>query len=229
MQWFVSWWSSLELMGQIFVLAAIPMTIVMVLQAILMLIGVGSMGAGETDGGGVGEASGGGSSTDFGSDSSYEAMVEANATGVHGVHHDAVKFFTVRGIVAFFALGGWAGLAVLSLGWPPILAIPIALLTGVAAMSLASAMIRLLLRMQQSGNLDYRNAINLEADVYIAIPPARTGFGKVTMTFQERFVEVDAVTDSETAIKVGSKVRVAALEGSSRVVVIELETQKVEK
>ena len=221
MQWFVDWWVSLGIIGQIFALAAIPMTIVMILQAVLMIIGVGSMGAGEADGGGVGET--------FDNDGSYDAMVEANATGVHGVHHDAVKFFTVRGIVAFFALGGWAGLTVLSLGWPVILAIPIALLTGVAAMSLASAVIRLLLRMQQSGNLDYRNAINLEADVYITIPPTRTGFGKVTMTFQERFVEVDAVTDSETAINVGKKVSVVALESSSRVVVKELETQQAEK
>ena len=222
MRWFFDWWVSIGLMGQIFALAAIPMTIVMVLQAVLMLIGVGSVGAGEADGGGAAEAFDNDGDFDFGSDGSYDAMVEANATGVHGVHHDAVKFFTVRGIVAFFALGGWAGLAVLSLGWPVILAIPIALLTGVAAMSLASAVIRLLLRMQQSGNLDYRNAINLEADVYIAIPPARTGFGKVTMTFQERFVEVDAVTDSETAIKVGTKVRVVALESNTRLIVKEV-------
>ena len=219
---FVTWWASLTFIGQIFALAAIPMTIVMILQAVLMIIGVGSMGAGEADGSGVGETSGGGGNIDAGSDSSYDAMVDANATGVHGVHHDAVKFFTVRGIVAFFALGGWAGLAALSFGWPSIFAIPIALLTGVAAMSLASAVIRLLLRMQQSGNLDFRNAINLEADVYITIPPARTGFGKVTLIFQERFTEVDAVTDSETAIKVGRKVRVVALESSSRVVVKEV-------
>jgi hypothetical protein len=221
-QWFVNWWVSIGLMGQIFALAAIPMTIVMVLQAVLMLIGVGSMGSGEADSGGVGESLDNDGDFDFNADASYEAMVDANSAGVHGVNHDAVKFFTVRGIVAFFALGGWAGLAVLSLGWPDILAIPISLLTGVAAMSLASAVIRLLLRMQQSGNLDYRNAINLEADVYIAIPPARTGFGKVTMTFQERFVEVDAVTDSETAIKAGTKVRVVDMESSTRLVVKEV-------
>ena len=216
MQWFTTWWISIGLMGQIFALAAIPMTIVMILQAVLMLIGIGSMGAIEGGDGG-GDALDGSGNID--GDASYDAVVDANATGVQGVHHDPVKFFTVRGIVAFFALGGWAGLAALSVGWSPILAIPIALLTGAAAMALASAVIRLLLRMQQSGNLDYRNAINLEADVYIAIPPTRTGFGKVTLVFQERFVEVDAVTDNETAIKVGSKVRVIGLDGNSRVVV----------
>ena len=215
MQWFVDWWMSLGFLGQIFACAAIPMTIVMMLQAVLMLIGVGSMGAVETDGGGSGDF-------ELGPDGSNDAVIEANAVGVHGAHHDAVKFFTVRGIVAFFALGGWAGLAVLALGWPAIFAIPVSLLTGVAAMSLASAVIRLLLRMQQSGNLDYRNAIGLIADVYIAIPPARTGFGKVTMTFQERFVEVDAVTDSETAIKAGTKVNVVALESGTRVIVEEV-------
>ena len=212
MQWFIDWWVSLGLMGQIFALAAIPMTIVMILQAVLMLIGVGSMGAVETDGGGSGDF-------ELGPDGSNDAVIDANATGLQGVHHDPVRFFTVRGIVAFFALGGWAGLAVLALGWPAVFAVPVSLLTGVAAMSLASAVIRLLLRMQQSGNLDYRNAINLDADVYVAVPPARSGFGKVTMIFQERFVEVDAVTDSETALKVGTKVLVVALESSTRVVV----------
>ena len=135
-----------------------------------------------------------------------------HTSGVNdAVRHDSVRIFTVRGIVAFFALGGWAGLAALTAGIPALWSIQIALLSGAAAMLLASVVIRFALKMQSNGNIDLRNALSHEAEVYITIPPLRENKGKVTMILQERFVELDAVTDCETAIKSGGKVLVTGL------------------
>ncbi|MDR0490782.1 MAG: NfeD-like protein, partial [Oscillospiraceae bacterium] len=47
MAWFSEWWRQIGLVGQIMACAAIPMTIVMFLQAILALIGIGL--GGESD------------------------------------------------------------------------------------------------------------------------------------------------------------------------------------
>jgi len=130
-----------------------------------------------------------------------------------------LRIFTIRGIVAFFALGGWAGLAALSAGINPLWAIQIAVFVGVCALLLAAIVIRLALRMQASGNININNAISKTADVYIRIPPSRTEKGKVTMLLQERFVELDAVTDNDTAIAPDSKVEVVAVaEGDCLVV-----------
>ena len=55
MGWFSEWWSNLTLVGQIMACAAIPMTVVMFLQLILMIIGVGfgSETDGDVDDGGI--------------------------------------------------------------------------------------------------------------------------------------------------------------------------------
>jgi len=188
MEWFTQWWLSLGLAGQIMATAAIPMTVVMLLQLLLMIFG---FGFGTPD-----------------SDADVDSCDSpANEAGTYG-NSSLFKVFTIRGIVAFFALGGWAGLAALAAGLQLIWAIQIALLAGVAAMILASLAIRLALRMQDSGNLNINNALSQPAEVYITIPALRANTGKITMLLQERFVELDAVTDSETALIPKTKVEV---------------------
>ena len=196
MEWFALWWQSLGLVGQVMACAAIPMTVVMLLQLILMIAGAGF---------------GGGSESDFDSDGADAgADSPANEAGCYG-NSGLFKIFTIRGIVAFFALGGWAGLAALSAGIPALWSIQIALVAGAAALLLASVVIRLALRMQDSGNISLTNALSQTAEVYITIPPARSKTGKITMLLQERFVELDAVTDSESAISPRTKVEVVGL------------------
>ena len=231
MEWFYSWWNNLGLIGQIMACAAIPMTVVMILQLILMLIGIGfeSDSDGDVDGD-VDVDVGVDVDVDVGVDVDGEVDVDADVGGIDAddividAHaetspHDAsysgkagiLKIFTVRGIVAFFALGGWAGLAALSAGIHPLWAIQISLFVGVCALLLAAIVIRLALRMQTSGNLDINNAISQTAEVYIRIPSSRSEKGKVTMLLQERFVELDAVTDYDVELMPGTKVNVVDL------------------
>jgi len=187
MEWFTQWWLSLGTLGQVMAIAAIPATVVMLLQLILMIVGVGF----------------GSPDSDAGFDSCDSPANEAGSYGNSGF-----KVFTIRGIVAFFALGGWAGLAALSAGIPALWSVQIALLSGAAALILASFIIRLALKMQDSGNLNINNALSQPAEVYITIPPLRQNTGKVTMLLQERFVELDAVTDFETALAPKTRVEV---------------------
>jgi len=195
-EWFSLWWNNLGLIGQVMACAAIPMTVVMFLQMILMIIGVGF--GGETDG-------------DI-DDGAIDSNAETTPPDSRGSSNTSTfKIFTIRGIVAFFALGGWAGLAALAAGLHPFWAIQISLFIGVCALLLASIIIRLALRMQTSGNINLNNAISQTAEVYIRIPSERSDKGKVTMILQDRFVELDAVTDNETDIMPESKVKVEAI------------------
>ena len=249
MEWFYTWWNNLGLIGQIMACAAIPMTVVMILQLILMLIGIGfeSDADGDVDGdvdvdvdtgdGGIDIGDGGididdgGIDIDDGGIDIGDGSIDADDVGIDAhaetSPHDAnyfgkagiLKIFTVRGIVAFFALGGWAGLAALSAGLHPLWAIQISLFVGVCALLLAAIVIRLALRMQTSGNIDINNAISHTAEVYIRIPPSRTEKGKVTMLLQERFVELDAVTDSDVELMPNTKVDVVALADENCLVV----------
>jgi len=250
MEWFTVWWQGLGLVGQIMACAAIPMTVVMLLQLILMIIGLGPGGDsdsdfddggfdhGDYDHGGFdhggldhggfdhGEFDHGGldhggfdhdgldhSELDHGGfherDAAFDSDHPAHEAGSNT--NSIWRIFTIRGIVAFFALGGWAGLAALTAGVPVFWAIQIAVFSGVAALMLASIAIRLALRMQDSGNLNLANALSHTAEVYITVPPSRTNTGKVTMLLQERFVELEAVTDSDCEIRPKTKVEVIGL------------------
>ncbi|MCL2463240.1 MAG: hypothetical protein FWF44_11285 [Defluviitaleaceae bacterium] len=111
---------------------------------------------------------------------------------------------------------------------PVFWSIQIALFSGLAALMLASIAIRLALRMQDSGNINLNNALSLPAEVYITIPPSRANTGKVTMLLQERFVELDAVTDSEKEIRPKTKVEVVGLASKDCLVVRPAETDNGE-
>lgn len=184
------WWEDLSTLARVMTFFAIPATVIMVLQLILMIIGIG-----------------------------MDSDTDSDADSYSDLGSGIVKIFTIRGIVAFFALGGWAGLAAISLGVHGFWAIWIAIFVGVCALLLASIVIRLARRMQSSGNLDIANALGNPADVYIRIPASRSGRGKVTTVFQERFVELDAVTDSDVELLPNTKAQVVDLEGDDCVVV----------
>ncbi|MCL2426562.1 MAG: hypothetical protein FWD05_09530 [Oscillospiraceae bacterium] len=196
MEWFSIWWNDLGLIGQIMASAAIPMTVIMILQLILMIIGIGFGSDSDTDV----------DADDVDAETDYDAAEASNCGNA-----SIFRIFTIRGIVAFFALGGWAGLAALAAGLHPFWAIQISLFAGVCALLLAAIVIRLALKMQTSGNISLKNAISKEAEVYMRIPSKRSDRGKVTMLLQERFVELDAVTDNDEDLMPNTKVVVNAI------------------
>ena len=236
MAWFNEWWAALGLLGQIMACAAIPMTLIMILQLILLLVG-----------GGLGD----GADTDFDSDfdteldMDFDADFEVDGDGVDfdgsdfdysGVGHDIndcqdpthdhsggsgsdLRLFTIRGIVAFFAIGGWAGLAAVAGDVPGFWAVQIALFAGAAAMLFAAYSIKFMVKMQSDGTIRIKNALGSMATVYMNIPPSRENTGKVNLLIQDRFVEIEAVTDSKETIRVNTEVKVVGLTDSSVLIV----------
>jgi len=217
MAWFNDWWQSIGLTGQIMTFAAVPMTVVLILQLILMIIGADFEGSSDAgfDGAEIDFDAGDGPDMDMGADGAEVDSIDADA-GTHDGEYvagnpNAIRIITIRGVVAFFAIGGWAGLAALTGGLAPLWSIMVALCSGAAAMLFASFMLHFALKMQSSGNINLKYAMAQTADVYITIPPLRVNIGKVTMVLQDRFVEVEAVTDSEAEIRPGSKVEIVGV------------------
>jgi len=228
MAWFHEWWQTIGLTGQIMTYAAVPMTVVLIMQLVLMIIGADI--SGDSDAGFDGDApdfdaSGDGADAGFDIDASDMDGTDFDGADFDGAEFDAgthdgeyagsnpnaVRIITIRGIVAFFAIGGWAGLAALTGGLAPLWSIMIALFSGAAAMLFASFVLHFALRMQSSGNISLKYAIGHTAEVYITIPPLRKNTGKITMVLQDRFVELDAATDNEAEIRSGAKVEVIGL------------------
>jgi len=85
------------------------------------------------------------------------------------------------------------------------------LVAGTAALLLVAWTFRFAIRMQSSGNVDFKNAIGQTGTVYITVPAALSGRGKVTLTLQERFLELPAMTAAHKPLRPGQLVTVTDL------------------
>ena len=131
----------------------------------------------------------------------------------------ALRVFTIRGIVAFFALAGWTGLIALQNNWGLPMVFGMATLAGLVGAYVIAKIMQTILKVQYSGTLDLENAIGLEGEVYIRIPAKATAVGKVNLLLQGRYMELDAITLAESDLLSGSKVQVVDIRGADTLVV----------
>lgn len=208
------WWNGLTVLEQVFYYCAIPATMILVIQTIASILGIGGDGGDVDFDGDI--------DVDFDSD-----VVDFGSTAAESTNLDAVesasslKFFSIRGIVAFFSLFGWVGIVLLEAGLNTFLVFFIATVCGLIGMLVIAIMFYLISKMQRSGNIDIKNAIDQKAQVYLTIPANMTGKGKINVTIQERYSEINAMTKSEHPITTGSMVCVVG--------VIDINTLLVEK
>lgn len=221
MEWFFSWWASLDMVSQALACVAIPATVVLVIQTLLLLLGVGFHagdgidGADHDFGDGAHDFS---DAHDFGH-IDHDHDFDHDHDHDHGEHSSGIRLFSVRGFVAFFAVGGWLGIAMIESGVGAVLSVVTAFAAGVLALLLVAFVMKLLCDMQESGNIDLRNAVAKNGKVYIRIPAARAGAGKITLTLQGTFSEMDAVTDYHEDILPGKMVQVVAVTAEDTLVV----------
>lgn len=204
------WWNALSLVSQVFYCIAIPSTLVLLIQTVLMFIGIGEDADGDID-------------TDVdidgevdvdgvpGDDSIYDYN---DASGIEGL-----RIFTVRGIIAFFVVFGWVGVVMQSADISLLITLPVAAICGLAMMVLIAFMLKAVMKLRSDGNADNRNAIGTAGKVHLTVPPMRSGEGKVHIMLQGAYVERSAVTDSEEAIPTGSEVVVVGVSGQTDLIV----------
>ncbi len=186
-----AWWEALTTVQKIFASAAIPATVILVLQTILLLFGVGHFG--ESD-------------MDADSDADTDGGDHGDIDGIAGL-----RLFTVRGIVAFFAIGGWFGILISDIGANDAVSILAAVIAGALATLLVALFMKWALKLQDNGNISIENAVGKAATVYLTIPADMESTGKVTLEVQGRFVEMDAVTKEKESIKTGKPVKVIGI------------------
>ncbi|MEA5040172.1 MAG: hypothetical protein VB086_10095 [Clostridiaceae bacterium] len=220
------WWEALSSLQRIFAFAALPATLVLVIQTVLVIIGLGN----DTDTGdstsvdGIGDGPDGIDGIDAagGPDGTEEMDAPDDGTADGG---DGLALFSIRGIVAFLSVGGWTGIVLDGAGLPPILTVTLAISAGTAALYGIALLFREATRLQSAGNQLLSNAVGKTAKVYIRIPAGGKSEGKVTLTFQGRFSECGAVTTSDRDLKPGEFVRVVGMEDEDTLIVIPAETQ----
>ena len=190
------WWSALDLFMKILWGIAIATSLIFLVETILTFIGIDH----EMD-------------TDFDmADGSFEADASMN-------------LYTFRNLVNFLLGMSWTAILLKSSITSTALLMVIAVIAGGLLVFAVMWMFRWLSQMQQSGNIDvFKLAVGCQGKVYLTIPAARSGAGKVQITITESVREYAAVTDSDTPIKTGTPVRVVEALDASTLLVEEMES-----
>ena len=81
-----------------------------------------------------------------------------------------------------------------------------------------------ILRLTESGNVNLEEAVGHIGEVYVPIPANESGIGKVHVTFNKIFREIDAVTFGE-ALPTGTKVLIIQLRDDDSFVVTKTDTK----
>ena len=215
------WWNSLGITMQVFYCIAIPATLIIVIQTILLMIGIGHGGEGVefSDTSGI---------DGLGDVPDMPADIPTDMPGAHAIdccEHTAIgdgsnpadfgtmQLFTLQGNMTFLCVFGWTGIICTSLGLHVAIAIIIALVLGFLAMLGVAKVLQLTRRLTQDGSIDVRRLLGEKGRVYIPIPANESGEGKVTIAAGERFIELSAVTDEQEAIPTGTQVRIIDVRG----------------
>lgn len=208
----LQWFTADPLLAMLYILA-IPATVILILQTIMLLFGMGGEdGELESDVSGLGDADAGDLADDLPDDADIES--EGGFDGDTGL-----RLFTVRGMVAFFSVGGWAGIAAHKLGAHPLLTAAIALAMGTAALFTVAMFFKLIPRIRHNGTMKLSNAVGSVGEVYITIPAKGEGSGKVNVILQSQLSELTAVTYADRPLKYGEKIRVTGTIGENTLIV----------
>jgi hypothetical protein len=138
----------------------------------------------------------------------------------NGAAHDGLNLLSFRALsagLAFFGVGGLAGLAT---PFGLLAAIPLAFVFGGAATLVVAVAMRAMLRLEDDGTVQVDGAVGLSGDVYLTVPPVRSGVGKIHLVLQNRLVELQAVTTHTDALPTGARILVVDVVGPDTVDVV---------
>ena len=120
---------------------------------------------------------------------------------------DGFGIISFKTLVAFATFFGWGGVVSLNSGFSAPKTLMIAFLAGFLAMVALAYVLAQLLQLQESGTVDVYNALMQEGEVYIKIPNASEGKGKIHVEIENKLMEFDAISDGDS-IPTGTRIKV---------------------
>jgi hypothetical protein len=175
---FTAWWEGLSFSLKVYWIISVPFTLFFILQLIWSFFGGDDV-----------------------PDDTPDADIQAD-TGI------PFQFFTIKNLIGFFTVFGWAGIAALDSGLSETGALIAALASGLVMMSLMASVFYFLGKAHADGTLRMNKAIGQVGEVYLTIPGMRHNTGKVQITVQGALRTLDAMTDDVKDIPTGKIITV---------------------
>ncbi|MBO4441983.1 MAG: serine protease [Bacteroidaceae bacterium] len=185
--------NSLEPLQKFFWIIACCASLIFIIQTIMTFVGLGTdadVDAGPMDG-------------------AVDSVEDGELSGV----------FSFRNLINFLLGYGWAGALLfgsIDKRWLlQIIAIGVGLLFVLAFVF----MFRQVMKLSHDGSFKMNEAVGLKADVYLRIPAARSGRGKVQVSVKGSIHEIDALTDNDAEIPTGGQVEIVEVLGDDLLLV----------
>ena len=132
-------------------------------------------------------------------DGDVDAEIDAD-TGIE------FQFLSFKNLVGFFTLFGWSGIACLDAGMSKGITVLISLVCGLLMMLAMASLFYYLGKLQSSGTLKLKNALNQIGEVYLTIGANRKSIGKVSINVQGTLRELEALTNANEDLVQGNVV-----------------------
>ncbi len=173
-----NWFAALTLFEKVYWIVAIAGSAILLVLVVMTLMG------GDVD--------------DMGD---VDADIEAD-TGIH------FQFLSFKNLMGFLTIFGWSGIACIDNGLSTGLTIIISVICGLLMMFAMASLFYYLAKLQSSGTLNLKNAVDQIGEVYLTIGANRSRIGKVSVNVQGTLRELQALTDEDHDLVQGNVVKV---------------------
>lgn len=128
------------------------------------------------------------------------------------------QLFSLRNLVNFLLGFSWAGISFYSSIPNKAILIVVSLAIGILFVYMFFLIISQLLKLSENNSFNISNTLNKTAEVYLTIPENKKGKGKIMISINGAFHELDAMTEHDR-IPSGSVVKVVKIENENILIV----------
>lgn len=128
------------------------------------------------------------------------------------------QLFSLRNLINFLLGFGWTGISFYTTIANKAILIIIALAVGILFIYLFFMVIGQMQKLAEDNSFQLNNTLNKTAEVYLTIPENKKGKGKIMVSVNGSFHELDAVTENEK-IPSGTMVKIVKIENNQILIV----------
>ena len=135
----------------------------------------------------------------------------------HDIGETPFELFTLRNLINFLLGFSWSGISFYNSIENKTLLIIVATIIGAAFVGLFFIIIKQMMKLNENNSFSLDKAINKTATVYLSIPEKKSGTGKIQISINGSFHELEALTENDR-IETGAIVKVAKIENNVLIV-----------
>lgn len=128
------------------------------------------------------------------------------------------QLFSLRNLINFLLGFSWTGISFYDSLSNPILLISLSIIIGCLFVFLFFLIIRQVQKLEEDNSFKILNTLDKTAEVYLNIPERKTGKGKIMISINGAFHELEAMTENE-AIPSRTLVKVVKIENKNIIIV----------